>query len=313
MSQITVLQEWSQARSALAASLSARSLGILVGRHRVLSGFRWRDDLIVTAAEPLGGCDQVTVVTEDAEHAAPVIASDPGTDVALLRLKHGASAAPGGAGPGALEVGAGVVFAGRIRRGPLVNFGSVRLAGPPWSSRWGTTIDQRLEFEGNPDTRLEGALVADFSGRVGAMLVAGPRGALLGIPISTIERVVASVQKHGYLPRPYLGLRLQPLWLDAPTRKRWGRHARSVPVVAAVEAESPAEVAGITPGDLLESIDGVVITDIEQILSRLRQAALGQMLTLGLRRGGLPQVARVEVADWRARAHQPLQSYATPP
>ena len=55
MSQITVLEEWSQARSALAASLRAGTCGVLAGRHRVLSGFRWRDDLIVTAAEPLRG------------------------------------------------------------------------------------------------------------------------------------------------------------------------------------------------------------------------------------------------------------------
>ena len=313
MSQITVLQEWSQARTALAASLSARTVGVVVGRHRMLSGFRWRGDLIVTAAEPLGGCEQLTVVAEGGEYRSAVIASDPGTDVALLRLEYGASGALGGTEPSALQAGAGVIFAGRARRGPLVSFGSVRLAGPAWSSRKGSTIDQRLEFQGDLDARFEGALVADFGGQVRAMLVAGPRGALLGIPTPTIERVVASVEKYGYLPRPYLGLRLQPLWLDASTCQRWGRHARSMPVVAGVEAGSPAEAAGIAPGDLLESIDGVAVTDIEQILNQLQRTALGQMLSLSLRRGGLPRVVGVEVADWRARAGQPLQSHAPSP
>lgn len=230
MNHATVLQEWSQARSSLSAALAPRAVGIAVGRHRTLSGFHWRPDLIVTAAEALGGDEDALVLYGTEEQQARVLACDLTTDIAVLRVSpHELQAAAFSAGRPVLNAGAGVVFVGRSRRGPLVSFGSVRLAGPAWSSRRGGMIDQRLEFEGTLDAHFEGALVADFAGAAQAMLVSGPRGALLGIPASTIERIVSTVERHGYLPRPYLGLRLQYLWLDGPTSERWGRARRSVP------------------------------------------------------------------------------------
>jgi len=149
------------------------------------------------------------------------------------------------------------------------------------------------EFEGNPDARFEGAPVANFNGSAQAMLIAGPRGSWLGIPAATIERIVSTVQRHGYLPRPYLGLRLQPLWLGG---------GRSVSAVAGVEANSPAQIAGLVPGDLLEAIDGVAVNNVEAVAARLAQTRPGQGLELQLRRGGQNQLVRIEVAEWRRSA-----------
>lgn len=304
MNQATVLQQYSRARSSLLASLTPRSVGIVVGRHRSLSGFRWRGSLIVTAAEALDGSEEAVILTGDGEQLAPVVACDLATDVAILRV--GVDSATGelpGPSPQSdfgLQAGADVAFAGRSRRGPLAGFGTVRLAGPAWSSRRGGAIDQRLEFEAHLDSRFEGALVADFAGHTQAMLVSGPRGTLLGIPATTIERVVAAVERHGYLPKPYLGLRLQSLWLDQATRARWGRSSREVAAVAGVEPGSPAETAGLAPGDLIEAIDGVAVADIEDVASRLARSSPGRVLELGLRRRGLPETVKIEVAEWRA-------------
>jgi S1-C subfamily serine protease len=198
-----------------------------------------------------------------------------------------------------LEGGAGVVIVGRAAAGPVMGFGTVRLAGPAWRSRRGGAIAQRLEFEAALDGRFEGALVADFAGTAQAMLVSGPRGRLLGIPGQTIHRIVAAVEQHGYLPRPYLGLRLQGLWLDEATRNRWGRSSRSLAAVAGVESESPAEAAGIAPGDLLEAIDGVMIDDAEGLAAQLAQSRPGGSVELRLRRGGQSQTLQVRVGERR--------------
>lgn len=310
MNQSTVLQQWSQARSSLAATLAPSTVAITLDRERVdrgrvdrgrarLCGFRWSEDLIVTAAEALQGSEDVTVFGADGEQRATVLAGDLATDVAVLRVPGGGGGAVVTQASAALEAGAGVAFAGRSRRGPSVSFGTVRLAGPAWSSRRGGSIDQRLEFEGHPESLVEGALVADFGGTAQAMLVAGPRGTLLGIPVATIGRVVSIVQHHGYLPRPYLGLRLQALWLDPATRARWGRSARSVAAVASVELDSPAQTAGLEPGDLLEAIDGVTMDNIEAVAARLARTDPGQLLTLRLRRGGQSQSVSIQVAEWR--------------
>jgi len=131
------------------------------------------------------------------------------------------------------------------------------------------------------------------------MLVPGPRGTLLGIPAATIERIVGAVEQHGYLPRPYLGLRLQALWLDEPTRIRWGRSARTIAAIAGVEAHSPAEESGLAPGDLLEAIDGSAVDGVEAFAAQVAQSSPGRLLSLGLRRGGQQQTVEIKVAEWR--------------
>ena len=308
MNATNLLQQWSQQRAQLAAQLAPRTVAIAIGQHRSVSGIRWRGQYIVTAAEALAGSDEVTLVSERGETRAPVIACDLATDVALLRTSEdprldaatgGVAAAASTAGDATLEAGAGVIIVGRGRRGPRVGFGTVRVAGPAWRSRRGGDIAQRLEFEATLDRQFEGALVADLTGALRAMLVPGPRGRLLGIPAVTIDRIVAAVEQHGYLPRPFLGLRLQALWLDAATRARWGRAARSMAAVAGVEPESPADAAGIAPGDLLEAIDGVAIDDVEGLVAQLAQTVPGSVLELRLRRGGQPQTLPITVGESR--------------
>lgn len=300
MNPPTVLQEWSQARSSLSVALAPRAVAIASGRHHTLSGFYWRADLIVTAAEALGGDEDTRIVSASGEQPARVLACDLGTDVAVLRVPAGVAQPTITVDLPPLQAGASVVFVARSTRGPLVSFGSVRLAGPAWSSRRGGTIDQRLEFDGSLDARFEGAMVADVAGMPHAMLVSGPRRALLGIPVSTIERIVASVEQHGYLPRPYLGLRLQHLWLDEATRTRWGRTRRTVAAVASVEEGSPAQRAGLEPGDLIEALDGAAIENIEALATRLAGKTPGQTLELLRRRGGQSQTLKIEVGERRA-------------
>jgi len=305
-----MLQQWSRERAQLVAALTPYAVAIGRARHRSLSGIQWRGPFIVTAAEALAGSDQVLVVSERGARPASVIACDLATDVAVLRSDGADGAEPlptnlgtSSAGGVELEAGAGVIIVGRAQRGALVGFGSVRLAGPAWRSRRGGSIARRLEFSAQLDDRFEGALVADLTGVAAAMLVPGPRGSLLGIPAATVERIVGAVEQHGYLPRPYLGLRLQALWLDEATRERWGRTARSVAAVAGIESGSPAELAGLAPGDLLEAVDGVVVDDVEAFAAQIAQSSPGRALELRLRRGGQPQTLRITVAEWRRPAH----------
>jgi S1-C subfamily serine protease len=309
MNTLSVLQQWSRERSELAAALAPHAVAISLSRQRSLSGIHWRGPLLVTAAEAIAGSDEVDVISDRGDARARVVACDLTTDVAVLRLdadriSHAAMASGAPAVvDAALESGAGVIMVGRARRGTLVGFGTVRVAGTAWRSRRGGTITRRLEFEAGLDARFEGALVADLAGLAAAMLVPGPHGALLGIPAATIERIVGAVEQHGYLPRPYLGLRLQALWLDDATLRRWGRKARSMAAVTGVEIESPAETAGLVAGDLLEAIDGVTVDSVEGFAAQVAQSSPGRVLELRLRRGGAPHTVAIKVAEWRAPAH----------
>lgn len=337
MSADSLLKQYSNERAALVQSALPKAAAIILGRRRVLSGIRWRRDLIVTAAEAIGGAEHVDVRLEGDELGAEVIAADLTTDVAVLRVgslveepANGATAsiaAPtvsvtpptattagtsptgttAGTSPTAdpapassnavLRIGESIVVVGRSLRGPTAIWGSVQLAGPAWSSRRGGRIDQRLELDVAYDPSFEGGAVIDMQGNIAAMAVPGPYQRVLGIPAATVEAVVSKVDKFGRLPKPYIGIRLQPLWLDDDTRTRLGRKSRGIAAVGGIDAGSPAADAHVELGDLLLSLDGEPAESVNSLARRIAAINPGQTIALEVLRGGKPLTINVQVGE----------------
>jgi S1-C subfamily serine protease len=277
------LKQLSDERADLIQSVRQRVGAVILGR-RVFSGIRWRGDLLVTAAEALGGAESVNVRHESADSSAQVLATDLGTDVAVLRVPNLAPAAGGITAP-ALRVGETVAVVGADERGAMAHWGSVRFAGPAWTSRRGGTIGQRLEIEVRFDPSLEGAAIVDTNGTIAAMAVPGPLRRVLGIPAETIERIVALVEKHGHLPQPYIGVRLQALWLDEATRSQLGRTTRRIAAVSGVDNGSPAATAHVELGDLLLTVNGTP-AEGAGLAQRINSLRPGQTIELEVLRGG---------------------------
>jgi S1-C subfamily serine protease len=303
MAANSLLKQYSDERAALVQNAVPRAAAIILGRRRVLSGIRWRDDLIVTAAEAIGGAEQVDVRLEGDELEAQVVATDLTTDIAILRVGVVASTAASTLAPTAsasaqlLRVGETIAVVGRTLRGPAAIWGTVQLAGPAWSSRRGGKIDQRLELDVGFDPTFEGAAVIDTSGNVVAMAVPGPYHRVLGIPATTIETVVAKVDQFGHLPKPYIGIRLQPLWLDDDTRTKLGRKSRGIAAVGGVDAGSPADQAHIELGDLLLTLDGEPAESVNGMARRIASTTPGQTIALEVLRGGKPLTINVQIGE----------------
>jgi S1-C subfamily serine protease len=319
MAANSLLKQYSDERAALMQSAVSKAAAIILGRRRVLSGIRWRDDLIVTAAEAIGGAEQVDIQLEGDELEARVIATDLTTDIAILRVSsatagHAATAADaatagdvGTAGhdaPGTaqatarlLRVGETIAIVGRTLRGPAAIWGTVQLAGPAWSSRRGGKIDQRLELDVSFDPAFEGAAVIDTSGNIVAMAVPGPFHRVLGIPSATIESVMAKVDRFGHLPKPYIGIRLQPLWLDDDTRTKLGRKLRAIAAVGGIDAGSPAAHAHVELGDLLLTLDGEPAESVNGMARRIAGTNPGQTVALEVLRGGKPLTIHVQIGE----------------
>jgi S1-C subfamily serine protease len=335
MATNSLLKQYSDERAALVQNAVSKAAAIVLGRRRVLSGIRWRDDLIVTAAEAIGGAERVGIRLDADDLEAQVIATDLTTDIALLRVnsnsanttadatngnparREGSPGATPNAGvgggstgsnlaatsgtprpaPSLLRVGETIAVVGRTLRGPTAIWGTIQLAGPAWSSRRGGKIDQRIELAVGFDPSFEGAAVIDTSGNIVAMAVPGPYHRVLGIPTATIETVVAKVDQFGHLPKPYIGIRLQPLWLDDDTRSRLGRKTRTIAAVGGVDAGSPAENAHIELGDLLLTLDGHAAESVNDMARRIASATPGQTITLEVLRGGKPLTVTVQIGE----------------
>jgi S1-C subfamily serine protease len=325
MAANSLLKQYSDERAALVCSAVSKAAAIILGRRRALSGIRWRDDLIVTAAEAIGGAEQVDIQLEGDELEARVIATDLTTDIAILRLPsatagHTATAAAQGTAghaatagdvgtaghdaPGTeqatarlLRVGETIAIVGRTPRGPAAIWGTVQLAGPAWNSRRGGKIDQRLELDVGFDPAFEGAAVIDTGGNIVAMAVPGPFHRVLGIPAATIETVMAKVDQFGHLPKPYIGIRLQPLWLDDDTRTKLGRKSRAIAAVGGIDAGSPAAQAHVELGDLLLTLDGEPAESVNGMARRIAGTHPGQTVALEVLRGGKPLTINVQIGE----------------
>jgi S1-C subfamily serine protease len=335
MSANSLLKQYSDERAAFVQNILPKAVAVILGRRRVLSGIHWGGDLIITAAEAIGGAEHVDVRLEGDELGAEVIATDLTTDVAILRAAGGdtGGVSTGGASSGpttpgdaavaggtavaaarsnalrtspasVLRVGESIVVVGRSLRGPAAIWGNVQLAGPAWNSRRGGKIDQRIELDVGFDPSFEGGAVIDMDGNIAAMAVPGPYHRVLGIPTATIENIVTKVDKFGHLPKPYIGIRLQPLWLDDATRTKLGRKSRGIAAVGGVDAGSPAAEAHIELGDLLLALDGEPAESVTGLAQRIASTNPGQTIALEVLRGGIPLTVNVQIAE-RPRTRAP--------
>jgi S1-C subfamily serine protease len=296
MTTYPTLKQWSSERSSVLAGVVPRIGLVLANKRRTLSAVRWRADLAVTAAEAIAETERLVVRFDADDVETEVLAVDLSTDVAVLRLST-AGPLQEQTAPTTPRLGDAIAIVGREPGGAAAVWGSVRLVGPAWRSRRGGEIAQRLELDARFDPHLEGGAVVDTQGSVIAMAVPGPYHRILGIPAVTIDQVVTRVERHGHLPRPYIGIRLQALWLDEPTRNQLGRSARRIPVVSGVDVGSPAAQAHVELGDLLLRVDGQPIESTDTLIQRITAAGPGHSVALEVLRAGKPVMVNVPVGE----------------
>jgi S1-C subfamily serine protease len=121
------------------------------------------------------------------------------------------------------------------------------------------------------------------------MAVLGPRRRALVIPAATIDRVASKLETHGRIARGYLGLGLQSVRLDGDSR--------TGAMVLNVESGGPGAAAGVRQGDLIVTWQGETLASMSGLVRALGPESVGQLLTLGLRRGGEPIEVRLIVGE----------------
>jgi S1-C subfamily serine protease len=95
-------------------------------------------------------------------------------------------------------------------------------------------------------------------------------------------------EKHGYIPRGYLGLGFQLVAIEGG-----GRDVMVMKVVP----QGPAAKAGVQQGDIIVAWNGEPIRHVRPLLRVLGPDSIGQTVTLGLRRGGETKDVPLIVAE----------------
>ena len=251
--------------------------------HRDYSGILWRPDVVVTSEQVLPQGTSFTIAHAGTELPATLAGRDPGTNVAALRLSRplDGSAPSADSSP---HAGSLTLVVGADSRGaPTGRLAMLHAVGPAWHSEARGRIDALLRL----DTRFgsdEGGAVLTLAGRLIGMSTSGPRRRALAIPASTIERVLNPLLSEGRVARGWLGVALQQVRVPERMRDAAGRDAGMM--VIGLAPTSPAEQAGVLPGDIVLEVDGKQTGRARGLASVLTPERIGEPVTLKLLRAG---------------------------
>ena len=250
------------------------------------SGIVWEKELVVTAAHALERDDRVSVVSSEGKclEAECVGTFLPG-DIALLKVK-GAELVPWArSATPALELGELVLALGRSGQRLRAKLGVVSFLGGEWRLGPGVRVERYIEsdiapcpaFSAGALVRADGTLIGVNSARFG-------RGALVTLPVATIERIVTALSERGRVRRGELGVAVHPVQLPSALAQKLGQ-ATGV-IVMGVRPDSPAERSGVMLGDVLLKLGDVALTGVEELENALGESSIGQSLPLELVRAG---------------------------
>lgn len=263
---------------------------VRVGARRRIgaSGVAWRaGGVIVTADHVIEQEDEVQITFADGTDArAQVVGRDPGTDLAVLRVERELPVA--GRAPEAARVGALAIAVGRPGTGVQASLGIVSAIGGQWRTRRGRQIEGFVRSDATFFPGFSGGPLIDAAGRLIGVNTSrfGP-GQGITIPAAAADRVVEVLLAKGRISRAYLGIGSQPIALPAALSAKVGEQETGLLVIS-VEPATPAEGAGLLPGDILVGMDDAAITDASELQAQLGPERVGALVHLRVLRGGEP-------------------------
>ena len=270
------------------------------GGRSTSSGVVWRPGVVVTVRNGLRRSEVIKVARGGEPFNASVVAgTDAGTDLAVLRVESNSLKPAETSDLESARVGELVLSVGRSVLGDIsASSGIIARLGSPWRTWRGGQIDRLLR----PDVRLyvgqSGSALVNEQHRILGINSPGlARNAIITVPTQTIDRVVDAILERGHVPRPFLGVAMQPVPVPETLRAQFAEGADQVLLVLHVEPNSPAASAGVLVGDLIVSLNGDPVHDVRNALHRIARLSVGDSVSLVVIRGGGRMELSLTVAD----------------
>ena len=234
--------------------------------------------------------DRIVVTLKDRrQFDAELIGSDPGTDIALLRIKARDISALELGDSDQLLVGDYVLAIGNpFGLGQTVTSGIVSALG-----RSGINVDGYEDFiqtDASINPGNSGGALITLDGRLIGINTAiiAPSGGNVGIgfsvPSNMAQAVMDQLIEFGDVRRGRLGVMIQDFTPDLADAL--GVKAGDGAVVTQVEPDSAAEEAGLEPGDLIVAVDGRPVAGSADLRSQIGLKRIGSKVKLQVKRDG---------------------------
>jgi len=245
---------------------------------------------ILTNNHVIAGADKIKIALNDGRSAqAQLIGTDPGTDLALLKIDLPDLTSLTFGNSDALLVGDLVLAIGNpFGVGQTVTMGIVSATGRQHLGI--NTFEDFIQTDAAINPGNSGGALINSAGELVGINTAiysqsgGSQGIGFAVPASLAKRVLEQLVSNGKVVRGWLGLELQDINRDLATS--FGLKSLQGVIIAGVYRNTPAYQAGLQPGDIVTDINAVKIADTNQALNLISSLQPEHTATLTyLRRG----------------------------
>jgi serine protease DegS len=255
---------------------------------------------IVTNQHVIAGFDEINVELADRRTAiARVVGRDPDTDLAVLKIDLpnlpvmtlGRSDLVA-VGDVVLAIGSPLGLTQTVTHGIVSATGRGQLGVAAFEDFIQTDAAINPGNSGGALVNYRGELIGINTAVLGKNL--GAEGIGVAIPVDLVRGVMRELLDHGRVIRGWIGI--VPEDIAEQHVKQLGLPHAGV-VISNLYVDSPALVAGLTRGDMIETIDGKAVRSAQDAFSRIASRKPGSTITIGIMRGQEKQSLKIKVAE----------------
>jgi S1-C subfamily serine protease len=245
------------------------------------------------------GLSHRVVLADGREAFARFVGDDPDTDLAVLQLE-----APSSEALPALTLGTSAT----LRRGQIaiaignplgfehsVTAGIVSACGRSMRASTGRLIPDVVQTDAALNPGNSGGPLLDSRAEVigvNTAMIRGAQALCLAVAVDIARWVVPQLLRHGGVRRAWLGVGGSTATLPRRVVSALALDGSGAVRVDAVEAGSPAALAGLREGDLIVGLDGQQVPSVDRLHQLLDADRIGRESVIKLLRGHMPPQVR---------------------
>lgn len=257
---------------------------------------------IMTNNHVVNGADEIEVtLTDGREFSAEVVGQDPSTDIAVIRIDGDdlPSVRVGDSdgirvGQWAIAIGNPLELSGTVTVGVVSAVGradlQIRGGGPIYQDFIQTDASINFGNSGGPLVNIRGEVIG-----VNAAVNAAAQGIGFAIPINLAWEVADALVSDGKVVRGYLGVVPQDITSELAEAK--DLDGLEGVLIASVERGTPADKAGLEPGDVVLKFAGVEIQNTPHFRRVVAGVAPNERVDVVIVRDGERRTLKAELEE----------------